>query len=175
MAFENSEIKGQKILFSVLKIKEMEGSKGTSEGIHCEACTPVENDKCCVGVLHNCKIVVKPSVYDYISPTIIVSPLYEHKPYWELSSSAVLDMHAASSAVAQVFLKKLGLFPNFFVGGNINNAKYGLQGVHAHVHIEPRTRDDPNYMTVPAHQNRRNLSDEEIEKLKAQWKQYLGL
>ena len=121
--------------------------------IVCESCDPWNEDNCCVGLLHNCKIIVKPMVYDHISPVIIVVPL-EHSPIWRLSPEAVLDMHKATNAVSEVFLNK-GQFPNFFTGGNINNAKYGIDGVHAHVHIEPRVKEDPQYNTFPQHNNKK--------------------
>lgn len=141
--------------------------------IVCESCDPWSTDECCVGLLNNCKVIVKPMVYDYIEPVIIVVPI-EHAPLWQLSSQALLDMHKTVSQVSAVFVSQ-GKFPNFFTGGNINNAKYGLPGVHAHVHVEPRETEDPAYNTFPAHVNKRFLSGEEIEAYKAKWKVLLGM
>lgn len=139
----------------------------------CESCDSWESDHCCIGVLHDCKIIVKPMVYDHIAPVIIVVP-NEHAPLWKLSEVSVLNMHKATAAVADVFIAQ-NQFPNFFTGGNINNAKYGLAGVHAHVHIEPRVKEDPAYNTFPAHQNKKMLSPEELNHYKQLWKTYLKL
>ncbi len=112
-------------------------------------------------------------VYDYISPVIIVVPL-EHQPIWQLSEKTALNLNKAVRQVAEVFIRQ-GKFPNFFTGGNINNAKYGLSGVHAHVHIEPREMGDPSYPTFPAHANKRMLTKSELDAVKQEWKILLNL
>lgn len=142
--------------------------------IVCESCDPPEKDHCCIGVLNHCKVVVKPMVYDHMPIVIIVTPL-EHNPYWKLSPEAASNLHKTASTVASIFYDKFDLFPNFFTGGNINNAKYGLPGVHAHIHIEARSRSDPDYNTFPTHKNKRMLTKDEIESFKAEWRTYLNL
>jgi diadenosine tetraphosphate (Ap4A) HIT family hydrolase len=144
-----------------------------STDIVCESCAPWDSDHCCIGVLYDCKIIVKSMIYDHIAPVIIIVP-NEHAPMWKLSEASVLNMHRAVAAVSDVFIAQ-DQFPNFFTGGNINNAKYGLPGVHAHVHIEPRVKDDPAYNTFPAHLNKKMLLEEELNHYKQLWKKYLNL
>jgi diadenosine tetraphosphate (Ap4A) HIT family hydrolase len=144
-----------------------------AKGIICESCEPPSKDECCVGVLHNCKIVIKPMVYAYIVPVIIVVP-FEHRPVWKLSPESNNNMHKVVGLVSDVFTNK-GLFVNFFTGGNINNAKYGLDGVHAHVHIEPRSIEDPAYNTFPAHLEKRMLTKAEIRDYVHEWRKLLNI
>lgn len=139
-------------------------------GVLCESCESADKDTCCIGIYNNCKIIIKPMVYDYIEPIIIIVPMREHAPIWELSPEAIIELNKTTSLVAKIFIDKFDMFPNFFTGGNINNAKYGLQGVHAHIHIEPRVKGDPDYNTFPGHKNKRFLSEEEINRYKQQWK-----
>jgi diadenosine tetraphosphate (Ap4A) HIT family hydrolase len=113
--------------------------------------------------------------YDYIPFIIIVSPTHEHNPLWKLNPQTQEDLQSAVSAVADIIFTEFQLFPNFFTGGNIANAKYGVTGVHAHVHIEPRTAEDPEYNTFPGHRNKRMLSEAELAELKAKWQALLKL
>ncbi len=147
--------------------------KPTQMDIICESCDPWAQDPCCVGVLHDCKIIIKPMVYDHMAPIIIIVPL-EHKPIWELNTASIMNLHLAMKDVCNILIQR-GQFPNLFTGGNINNAKYGLQGVHAHIHIEPRVKEDPAYNTFPQHTNKRMLSNDEIDVLKQEWKLLLKL
>jgi diadenosine tetraphosphate (Ap4A) HIT family hydrolase len=104
---------------------------------------------------------------------IVVSP--EHKPIWQLSSDISDKMTKSVNTVSTVIHNKYNLFPNYFTGGNIANGKYGLLGVHAHVHIEPRNINDPEYNTFPGHRNKKFHTDEELSALKLQWKLYLNI
>jgi len=134
----------------------------------CESCAVPAADRCCIGVYRNCKVIVKPVIYSHIAPVIIVAPC-EHAPIWRLSPTAHADLQAVLALVAEAFVRD-GKFPNFFTGGNIANAAWGLDGVHAHVHVEPRVADDPAYGTFPAHAGKRALTAAEIETYKDEWR-----
>ena len=142
--------------------------------IICESCDPWEKDVCCAGIKYGCKIIIKPMIYDNMPVVIIIVPEKEHKPFWELSEISVLNMHKVVQEVSNVLINR-GQFPNFFTGGNINYAKYGLKGVHAHIHIEARVKEDPAYNTFPTHLNRKMLNPDEIDTLKKEWKLALSL
>lgn len=145
------------------------------ELVICESCTHWKDDNCCIGVYNNCKVIVKPMNYDYMPFVIIVVPMHQHCPLWELEEGARKDLDDTVSKVAKIMVRSFDdLFPNFFTGGNINNSKYGLRGVHAHVHIEARKKGDPDYNTFPGHKNKHMLTDEELTDLKDIWKKHLN-
>ena len=143
------------------------------EGVKCESCESFLTDKACVGLYRNCKVIIKPMNYDYMPIVIVVVPMHRHCPIWQLSDKEHNDLNVIVSTIATIMYDELDMFPNFFTGGNINNGKYGLKGVHAHVHIEARIKSDPEYNTFPGHKNKKLLTQSEIDEHIKSWKLYL--